>query len=126
MNPSLVQESSVAAPEIDQPEFADVLQMDQRMPARDFGRIKDDGIRGRAAERTTAVQRVPFAIRAFQPGFFLFGCVHFLTFYQELVAKAKRIKGIGLETPLPRWKDLYSDIEAFPERERITLLDRRP
>src|SRR6266478_3543800 len=76
MNPPLVQKSSVAAAEINQPKFADILQVDEGVPTRHFGRIQDDCIRSRASDRTTAADRIACAIGRFQPGTFLWGCVH--------------------------------------------------
>jgi len=76
MNPSFVQKSSVAAAEIDQPKFAEVLQMDESVPARHFGRFQHDRISSRSSERTTALDRMACAIGRFQPGTFIWGCVH--------------------------------------------------
>src|SRR5437762_6224789 len=83
MNPSFVQKSSVAAAEIYQPGFADVLQMNQRVSTRHFWRFQHDHIGGDSSERTTAMDRMAFAIGRFEPGTFLLGCVHAGTFYQK-------------------------------------------
>jgi hypothetical protein len=89
MNPPLVQKSSVAAAEIYQPGFADILQMNQRVSARHFRRFQHDRIRGGSSERTTAMDRMAFAIVRFEPGTFLWGRVHAETFYQKVTVGAK-------------------------------------
>ena len=89
MNPSLVQKSSVAAAEIYQPGFADILQMNQRVSARHFRRFQHDCIGGDSSERTTAMDRMAFAIGCFQPGTFFWGNAHVEIFYQEVVVDAK-------------------------------------
>ena len=71
MNVPLVQKSAVAAAEIDQPKFADVLQMNKRMPARHLGRFQHDCVSTGPSDRTTSFDRVAFAIGRFQPGTFL-------------------------------------------------------
>src|SRR5207245_11652348 len=95
MNPSLVQKSSVAAAEIYQPRFADILQMNQRVSARHFRRVQHDRVGGDSSERTTAVDRMAFAIGRFQPGTFLLGRVHAETFYQKVMVDAKRLRWSG-------------------------------
>src|SRR6266581_9427039 len=92
MNPSLVQKSSVAAPEIYQPGFADILQMNKRVPARHFRRFQHDRIGGGSSERTTALDRMAFAIGRFHPGTFLLGRVHAETFYQKVILDAKCLR----------------------------------
>src|SRR5437867_9614165 len=92
MNASLVQKSSVAAAEIYQPGFADILQMNKRVPARHFRRFQHDRVGGGSSERTTAMDRIAFAIGRFQPGTFLWGCAHAGTFYQKVVADAKGLR----------------------------------
>jgi len=82
MNALLVLKGPVAAAEIDQPEFADVLQMNQRVSSRHFGGFEHDVVRGGSSERRTSVKRVALAIGRFQPGTFLLGCVHAERFYQ--------------------------------------------
>jgi len=47
--PPIVQKSSVAAAKIDQPKFANVLQMNKRVPARDFRRFQHDRVSNRSA-----------------------------------------------------------------------------
>src|SRR5947208_10888150 len=89
MYPSLVQKSSVAAAEIYQPGFADILQMNQRVSARHLRRFQHDRVGGGSSERTTAMDRMAFAIGRFQPGTFLMGCIHPETFYQKIMADAK-------------------------------------
>jgi len=71
MNPPLIQKSSVAAAEIDQPMFADVLQMNKRVPSRHFRRFQHDRVGDGSSERTTAFDRKAFVICRFQPGTFL-------------------------------------------------------
>src|SRR5437016_9271294 len=89
MYPSLVQKSSVAAAEIYQPGFADILQMNQRVSARHFRRFQYDRVGGGSSERTTALDRMAFAIGRFQPGTFVLGRVHTETFYQKVMVDAK-------------------------------------
>src|SRR5213075_1251599 len=91
MDPPLVQKRSVAAAEINQPKFADILQVDEGVPTRHFGRFQDDCIRGGASERTTTADRMACAIGRFQPGTFLWGGVHAETFYQEVIVDAKSL-----------------------------------
>src|SRR5260370_1300321 len=92
MNPSLVQKRSVAAAKIDQPKFADILQMDDSVPARHFGRFQHDRISGSPSERTTALDRVACAIGFFEPGTFLWRGVHEETLYQEVMIEATCVK----------------------------------
>ena len=89
MNSPLVQKRSVAAAEIDQPKFADILQMNQRVPARHFRRLQHDRVSTGSSERTTAFDRMASAIGCFQPGTFLWGRVHAEAFYQNLIARRK-------------------------------------
>ena len=91
MNAPFVQKSSVAAPKIDQPKFADILQVDKRVPARHFGRVQHDRVSGGPSEGTTALDRMACAIGRFQPGTFLWGGVHAETFYQEVIVDAKSL-----------------------------------
>jgi len=102
MNPPLVQKGSVAAAEIDQPKLADILQMDERVPARHFGRFQHDRVSGGSSERTTATDRMACAIGCFQPGTFLWGCVHAETFYQEVIIEATCLKSRGARA---RWHE---------------------
>jgi len=102
MNSPLVQKSSVAAAEIDQPKLADILQMDERMPTRHFGRFEHDRVSGGPSERTTATDRMACAIGCFQPGTFLWGCVHAETFYQEVIIEATCLKSRGARA---RWHE---------------------
>src|SRR5216110_3930172 len=88
MNASLVQKSSVAAAEIYQPGFADILEMNQRVSARHFRRFQHDRVGGDPSERTTAMDRMAFAIGRFQPGTFLLGRVHAEGLYQEVMIEA--------------------------------------
>src|SRR6266699_2469232 len=89
MNPPLVQKRSVAAPEIYQPGFADILQMNQCVLARHFRRFQYDRVGGGSSERTTALDRMAFTIGRFQPGTLLLGRVHTETFYQKVMVDAK-------------------------------------
>jgi hypothetical protein len=95
MDAPLVQKRSVAAAEIDQPKFADILQMDERVPARHFGRFQHDRVSGSPPERTTAVDWVACAIGFFQPGTFLWRGVHEETLYQEVMIEATCVKSRG-------------------------------
>jgi hypothetical protein len=92
MNAPLVQKSSVAAAEIDQPKFADILQMDERVPARHFGRFQHDRVSGGPSEGTTATDRMASAIGRFQPRTFLWGDIHAETLYQEVMIEATYLK----------------------------------
>src|SRR5439155_25892791 len=92
MNASLVQKSSVAAAEIYQPGFADILQMNQRVSARHFRRFQHDRVGGDSSDRTTAMDRMAFAIGRFQPGTFLLGRVHAEAFYQKVIMDAKCLR----------------------------------
>src|SRR5437667_6930641 len=83
MNASLVQKSSVAAAEIYQPGFADILQMNKRVSARHFRRLQHDRVGGGSSERATAFDRMACAVGRFQPGTFLWGCAHADAFYQK-------------------------------------------
>jgi hypothetical protein len=56
-NPTLVYEGAVTAAEIDQPKFAHVLHIDDGMPPRNLWPIEHDGVLGRSAYRTTAMDR---------------------------------------------------------------------
>src|SRR4051812_21416868 len=83
MNASLVQESAVAAAEIDQPKFANVLQMNKRVAARHFRRLQHNRVSPGPSERTTAFDWMEFAIGRFQPGAFLWGRAHADGCYQR-------------------------------------------
>ena len=92
MNAPFVQKSSVAAAEIDQPKFADILKMDECVPARHFGRFQHNSVSGGPSEGTTAADWMACAVGCFQPGTFLWGGVHAGTFYQEVIVDAKSLK----------------------------------
>jgi hypothetical protein len=83
MNSPLVQKSSVAAAKIDQPKFADILQMYERVPSGHFGRFQHDRISCGSSERTTAFDRMLLAIGRFQPGTFLWKRAHAGASYQN-------------------------------------------
>ena len=102
LNPPLVQKSSIAAAEIDQPKFADVLQMNKRVPARHFRRFQHDRVGSGSSERTTAFDRVACAIGRFQPGTFLWGCAHAEPFYQKLIVDAMFLRRAGLRVQTRR------------------------
>src|SRR5205814_51787 len=95
-------ESSVAAAEVDQPRFTNILQVNQSVPARHFGRFQHDRVSGGPSERTTATDRMACAIGCFQPGTFLWGYVHAETFYQELSIEATCLKSRGARA---RWHE---------------------
>jgi hypothetical protein len=80
---AFVQKRSVAAAEIDQPKFPNILQMNESVPARHFGRFQHDRINGGPSERTTATDRIAGAIGRFQPSTFLLGVVHAATSYRN-------------------------------------------
>src|SRR5437667_6991631 len=102
MNPSLVQKSSVAAAEIDQPKFANILQMDERVPARHFGRFHHDRISGGPSERTTAMDRILCAIGRFQPGTFLWGGIHAETILSKAHSRRNISPGGGFARANPK------------------------
>src|SRR2546428_2591814 len=62
--------------------------MNQRVSARHFRRFQYDRVGGGSSERTTALDRMAFAIGRFQPGTFLLGRVHAETFYQKVILDA--------------------------------------
>ncbi len=76
MNSPLVQKRSVATAEIDQPKFANILQMNKRVPARHFWRLQHNCVSTGSSEGTTAFDRMASAIGCFQPGTFLWGHAH--------------------------------------------------
>jgi hypothetical protein len=76
MNPPLVQESAVTAPEIDQPEFADILNVNEGVAAGNLGRFQHNRVRGGSPKRATSVDRMAFAIDSFKPGGAVVGCIH--------------------------------------------------
>src|SRR5260370_26652978 len=92
MNPSLVQKSPVAAAEIYQPGFADILQMNERVPARHFRRFQHDRVGGDSSKRTTTMDRMAFAIGRFKPCTFLWGGAHAGVFYQKVMLDAKCLR----------------------------------
>src|SRR5881398_1753898 len=63
--------------------------MNQRVSARHFRRFQHDRVGGDPSDRTTAMDRMAFAVGRFQPGTFLLGCIHTETFYQKVLADAK-------------------------------------
>src|SRR5439155_1813164 len=63
MNASLVQKGSIATAQIDEPELADVLQLDERMHSGDFRRVQNEGIGGSSSHRTSPAKDVAFAVR---------------------------------------------------------------
>src|SRR5207249_11490567 len=75
MNTPLVQKGSVATAQIDQPELADVLQLDERMHSGDFRRVQNESIGGGSPHRTSPVKDVVFAVR-FEPGALFFRLNH--------------------------------------------------
>src|SRR3954453_20286853 len=89
MNASLVQESAVAAAEIDQPKFANVLQMNKRVAARHFRRLYNNRVSAGPSERTTSFDSTEFAIGRFQPGTFSWRGVHVEGCYQRPPLNAK-------------------------------------
>ena len=97
MNSALVQKSSVAAAEIDEPKLADILQVNKRVPPRHFRRFQHDRVGSGSSERTTAMDRMAFAIGRLQPGTFLMGCIHPETFYQKIMADANVIGATALQ-----------------------------
>src|ERR1700674_1067558 len=68
MDAALIQEGAVAAPQIDEPELADVLEIDDGMAPRGLGRVEDDSALRRAAYRAVATKWDPLATGRFQRG----------------------------------------------------------
>src|SRR5437764_4380733 len=78
---AVVHERAVTAAEVNQPKFADILDIDDGVPTRHFWRVQDDGTLRSPTNRTIAEDGKPFASR-FQPGamhFFLFNAGRWLT-----------------------------------------------
>jgi hypothetical protein len=75
MNTPLVQKGSVATAQIDQPELADILQLDERMQSGDFRRVQNEGIGGSSSHRTIPVKGVVLAVHL-EPGALLFRSIH--------------------------------------------------
>jgi hypothetical protein len=65
MDPSLVQESSVTASEIDQPKFTNILQVNESMASRNLGRVEHYRIGRRSSDRATASDRIARTIDGF-------------------------------------------------------------
>jgi hypothetical protein len=76
MNSPLVQKRSVATAEINQPKLANILQMNQRVPARHFWRLQHNCASTGSSYGTTAFDGMAFSIGCFQPGTFLLGHTH--------------------------------------------------
>src|SRR6478672_143514 len=76
MHSSLIQKRSVAAAEINQPKLANILQMNQRVPARHFWRLQHNCASTGSSYGTTAFDRMAFAIGCFEPGTFIWGHTH--------------------------------------------------
>src|SRR4029077_7175137 len=91
MNSPLIQKSAVAAAKIDQPRFADILQMNQRVSARHFRRFHDNCVSAGPSDGTTTFDRMRSAIGRFQPGTFLWGRAHADGCYQRPSIHAKRL-----------------------------------
>src|SRR6266496_4254684 len=89
MNTPLVQKGSVATAQIDQPELADVLQLDERMHSGDFRRVQNESIGGGSPHRTSPVKGVVFAVR-FEPGAFFFWLIHQTVSTKNSRAKQKQ------------------------------------
>src|SRR5204862_4064104 len=67
MDPAFVEERSVATAQIDQPEFADVLEIDDAMAPRGFRGIQDDGALVPAGVRAVCAQGKSLACRGVEP-----------------------------------------------------------
>src|SRR6266550_6491677 len=91
MNSAFVSKRSVATAKIDQPKFANVLQMNERVPPRHFRRLHDNRISTGPSERTTALDWMTSTIGCFQPGTFLWGHAHAEGCYQRPTIHAKRL-----------------------------------
>src|SRR5260370_24565976 len=88
--------------------------MNQRVSARHFRRFQYDRVGGGSSERTTALDRMAFAIGRFQPGTFLLGRVHTETFYQKVMGDAKYLI----------WRDELRRARADPKRRRGAAASR--
>ena len=75
MNTPLVQKGSVATAQIDEPELADVLQLDERVHSGHFRQGQDKGIGCGSSRRTSPVKDVAIAV-GFQPGALFFWRIH--------------------------------------------------
>src|SRR5439155_18511589 len=62
--------------EIDQPKLANILEMNQRMPARHFWRVQHNCVSTGSSYGTTTFDRMASAIGCFQPGTFPWGHAH--------------------------------------------------
>ena len=71
---AVVHERAVTAAEVNQPKFADILDIDDGVPTRHFWRVQDNGTFRPPSNRTIADNGKPFASR-FQPG-----AMHFFYF----------------------------------------------
>jgi hypothetical protein len=70
MQSAAVEESAVAAAEIDQPKFADVLNIDERVAARNLLRFDHNQILSRAPNRRISLDREFLAARLEPRAFF--------------------------------------------------------
>src|SRR6266567_1528835 len=91
--------------------------MNQRVSARHFRRFQYNRVGGGSSERTTALDRMAFAIGRFQPGTLLLGRVHAETFYQKVRMDAKYLRWRGeLRRARPNPKRRCG---TFPSRFRL-------
>ena len=102
MNSALVQKSSVAAAEIDEPKLADILQVNKRVPPRHFRRFQHDRVGSGSSERTTAMDRILCAIGRFQPGTFLWGGIHAETILSKAHSRRNISPGGGFARANPK------------------------
>ena len=63
--------------------------MNKRVATRHFRRLQYNVVSTGSSERTTALDRMAFAIGSFQPGTLLLRRVHTETFYQKVRVDAK-------------------------------------
>src|SRR5437870_9489270 len=75
MNAPLVQKGPVATAQIDQPELADILQLDKRMHSGDFQQVQNESISRSSSHRRISLKGVVLAV-FFEPGALLFWPIH--------------------------------------------------
>src|SRR5439155_24667493 len=87
-NHPLVQTGSVATAQVDQPELADILQLDKRMHSGYFRRVYNESISGSSPHRTIPVKGVVLTVRL-QPGALLFRRIHQTVSIKKICQQSK-------------------------------------
>ena len=75
MNAPLVQKGPIATASIDQPELADILQLDERVHSGNFRQVQNKSIGGSSPHRTTPAEGVALAVR-FEPRALFLRLIH--------------------------------------------------